>query len=66
MQSSLHCLHLNMCLEFKGNNRIYTELLHLHSCNRDVRTLESATKAVEETVKKFGKLDILVNGAAGL
>eukprot|EP01121_Diplochlamys_sp_Union-15-3_P009608 TRINITY_DN2619_c0_g1_i2.p1 TRINITY_DN2619_c0_g1~~TRINITY_DN2619_c0_g1_i2.p1 ORF type:complete len:168 (-),score=36.26 TRINITY_DN2619_c0_g1_i2:423-926(-) len=31
----------------------------------DVRKFEDCKKAVEEVVKQFGKLDILVNGAAG-
>jgi NAD(P)-dependent dehydrogenase (short-subunit alcohol dehydrogenase family) len=34
-------------------------------CFRDVRSPESAKKIVEETVKAFGKIDILINGAAG-
>jgi len=35
------------------------------SIQGDVRSWESAQKAVAETVKKFGRLDILINGAAG-
>lgn len=31
----------------------------------DVRKQEDATRAVETTVKEFGRLDILINGAAG-
>lgn len=31
----------------------------------DVRKIEDAARVVEVTVKKFGRLDILVNGAAG-
>ena len=31
----------------------------------DVRKREDATRVIETTVRHFGKLDILVNGAAG-
>ena len=36
-----------------------------HSIPGDVRKPESVKSVVEETIKKFGKVDVLVNGAAG-
>jgi len=36
-----------------------------HSEPGDVRKPEDCKRVVEETTKKFGKVDILVNGAAG-
>src|SRR5205085_11006208 len=31
----------------------------------DVRNMEEVERAVAETVKRFGKIDVIVNGAAG-
>lgn len=44
-------------LEKEGIEAIYTQ--------GDVRKKEDAVKAVEATIAKFGRLDVLINGAAG-
>lgn len=42
--------------------RYFTQAIGLEG---DVRKQEDANRVLETTVKHFGKLDILVNGAAG-
>lgn len=41
-----------------GNSKIFG-----HAC--DVRKYEEIEKAVDYFIEKFGKIDILINGAAG-